>query len=282
MLLEHPAAGDFPLAVADGEIDVRFVFRRAVHILALLGDEEIHRRRGTLGEVCVHGDANAVVDARIENLLFPATALAGKALVVPLHHDRLEIAEEARLVHERILMVEIGDDRLGKLRDDAGGAFVRKPLPDVHVSAGARDAAGNRLAGTEVLGLERKPGIRGECGAALPELDRALEPVSANTGKPDFEFIAVRADGLYALHFRGLDRPGGDAFGDEVEGHPEDVGVLWCEEAGRRILRVALAPQGAAHDLLAEQLRAEGAHAEDVRDVEPFPKSETRRVSPLS
>ena len=53
--------------------------------------------------------------------------------------------------------------------------------------------------------------------------------------------------------------------GGEVEGNAEHVGVL-CVEPPLFVQLVGLAAQGAADDLLAQQLGAEGAHAENVGD----------------
>jgi hypothetical protein len=58
--------------------------------------------------------------------------------------------------------------------------------------------------------------------------------------------------------------------GSEVEGDAEDVGILRVEQP-LIIQLVGLPAQGAAHHLLAEELRAEGAHAKDVGDVVGVP-----------
>ena len=54
-------------------------------------------------------------------------------------------------------------------------------------------------------------------------------------------------------------------FGREVERHPQDVGVFDVEQA-LLIEVVGLAAQGAANHLLAQQLGAEGAHAQHMGD----------------
>ena len=94
------------------------------------------------------------------------------------------------------------------------------------------------------------------------------------------------------LHLDGFTRRlrrRNDRLGGEVERHAENVGIFDIEQSLVRavlIQLVRLPAQRAADDLLAEQLRSEGADAEDVRyGVRSQPSvsietEETQRIFP--
>jgi hypothetical protein len=82
--------------------------------------------------------------------------------------------------------------------------------------------------------------------------------------------VALGADGFHLHGFPWRSRRGDGRLGREVEGDAEDVGVFRIEEA-LLVEVVGLAAQGAADDLLAEELGAEGSNAEDVCDIVRIP-----------
>ena len=92
-----------------------------------------------------------------------------------------------------------------------------------------------------------------------------LDAVALDAREADLQCVAVGADGLDLDGLARRLRRGDDRLGGEVEGDAEDVGVLDVEEA-LLVQVVGLAAQGAADHLLAEELGAEGADAENVGD----------------
>ena len=92
-----------------------------------------------------------------------------------------------------------------------------------------------------------------------------LDAVALDAREADLERVALRAHGLDLDRLARRLRRRDDRLGGEVERNAEDVGVLDVEQA-LLVQVVGLAAQRAADDLLAEELRAEGADAEDVGD----------------
>ena len=92
-----------------------------------------------------------------------------------------------------------------------------------------------------------------------------LDAIALDAREADFQSIALGPHGLDLDRLAGRLRRRHDRLGGEVERNAEDVGVFDVEQAFF-VQVVGLAAQGAADDLLAEKLRAEGAHAEDVGD----------------
>jgi hypothetical protein len=101
-------------------------------------------------------------------------------------------------------------------------------------------------------------------------LARQLDAITVRARKANLQVIPIRTNSpdLYRLLRRRRRRDHG--FGCEVERHAEDVGVLGVEEPFL-VEVVGLAAERAADHLLAQQLRAEGADAEDVRHVVRVP-----------
>ena len=103
-------------------------------------------------------------------------------------------------------------------------------------------------------------------------LNSAFEPflgqfdaVALDAREADFERVALRPHGLDLNRLARRLRRSDDRLGGEVERNAEDVGIFDVEQPFF-VQVVGLAAQGAADDLLAQQLRAEGADAEDVGD----------------
>ena len=112
-------------------------------------------------------------------------------------------------------------------------------------------------------GREFQDGVVVEVGGQ-PFL-RQLDAIAFDAGKADFERVALRAHGLDLNGLARRLRRGDDRLGREVEGNAEHVGIFDIEQTFF-VQVVGLAAQGAADDLLAQELRAEGADAEDVGD----------------
>ena len=87
-----------------------------------------------------------------------------------------------------------------------------------------------------------------------------LDAVAGDAGESDGQMVALRADGADLDGFGWRLWFGDDGLGGEIEGNAEDIGVLDVEEAFR-IQFVRLASEGAADDLFAEELGAEGSYA---------------------
>ena len=94
---------------------------------------------------------------------------------------------------------------------------------------------------------------------------RQFDAVALDAREADFERVALGPHGLDLDRLARRLRRRDDRLGGEVEGNAEDVGVLDVEQAVL-VQVVGLAAQRAADDLLAQELRAEGADAEDVGD----------------
>ena len=92
-----------------------------------------------------------------------------------------------------------------------------------------------------------------------------LHAIALDAGKADFEAIALGPHGLDLDRLARRLRRRDDRLGGEVERNAEDVGVLDVEQV-LLVQVVGLAAQRAADDLLAQQLSAEGADAEDMGD----------------
>ena len=112
-------------------------------------------------------------------------------------------------------------------------------------------------------GRELQDGIVVEFGGE-PFL-RQFDAVAFDAREADFERVALGPHGLDLDRLARRLRRRDDRLGREVEGNAEDVGVFDVEEPFF-VQVVGLAAQGAADDLLAQKLRAEGANAENVGD----------------
>ena len=128
------------------------------------------------------------------------------------------------------------------LADDPGVARDRRA-----------DEVGGELQDRVVVEFGREPFLR------------QLDAVAFDPREADFEGIALRPHGLDLDGLARRLRRRDDRLGGEVEGNAEDVGIFDIEEPFL-VQVVGLAAEGAADDLLAQQLRAEGADAENVGD----------------
>ena len=94
--------------------------------------------------------------------------------------------------------------------------------------------------------------------------------VALDAGEADFQVIALGVHGFDLDGLAGRLWGRHHWFGGEVERHPQDVGVFDVEQA-LLIEVVGLSAQGAANHLLAQQLGAEGTHAQHMRDIACVP-----------
>ena len=92
-----------------------------------------------------------------------------------------------------------------------------------------------------------------------------FDAVALDAREPNLARIPIRGDRPDRYRLAWLRLFGHHRLGGEVERDAEHVGILDVEQI-LFIQIVGLAAQGAADDLLAQKLRAEGAHAEDVGD----------------
>jgi hypothetical protein len=97
-------------------------------------------------------------------------------------------------------------------------------------------------------------------------LVRQLDAVALDAREADLQRVALGPHGLHADSLARLLRRRDHRLGVEVERDAQHVGVLDVEQTVVRSARSGLAAQRAADDLLAQQLGAEGAHAEHVGD----------------
>ena len=125
-------------------------------------------------------------------------------------------------------------------------------MPALRVIDGA-DQVRRELQDRVVVELGGQPLLRQLDAVALDAREADLERVALGPHRLDLDRLARRL------------RRRDDRLGGEVERDAEDVGVLDVEQA-LLVQVVGLPAQRAADHLLAEELRAEGAHAEDVRD----------------
>ena len=125
-------------------------------------------------------------------------------------------------------------------------------MPELRVIDGP-DEIGRQLQDRVVVELGRQP------------LLRQLDAVALDAREADLERIALGAHGLDLDRLARRLRRRDDRLGGEVERDAEDVGVFDVEQAFL-VQVVGLPAQGAADDLLAQELGAEGADAEDVGD----------------
>ncbi len=268
----------FPIAIEDDPVDVTAAgiglpaigFRGAeadVHGGAggIVGIEDGHDGLAVhFGSGDGGGDAFAghIGEGLVEKLGGVRAASADETGIEPLFGDALQVAEEIEAGFLAGLAPMLFEQALGEVEEHGGGAGVGGVF-ETEIDAFADDAfiAGFRGA-DEVRGeVEDGIGVEGGGEAFLGELDA----VAGDAGEADFEVVAVGADGFDLDGFAGLLRRGDNGLGGEVEGDAENVGVFRGEEAVA-IKVVGLAAEGAADDLFAEKLSAEGAHAEDVGD----------------
>ena len=118
---------------------------------------------------------------------------------------------------------------------------------------GRADEVGRQFQNGVVVELGRQP-LLGQLDAiALDARETDLEGVALGPHRFDLDGLARRL------------RRRDDRLGGEVEGNAEDVGIFDVEQAFF-VQIVGLAAQRAADDLLAQELGAEGADAEDMGD----------------
>ena len=125
-----------------------------------------------------------------------------------------------------------------------------------------------RVRRTNEIGRQLQHGVGVERGRE--SLGRQLHAVALDARETNLQMVPVRPHRLHLHRLSRRLRRGDDRLGGEVERDAEDVGVLDVEQIVFVEL-VRLAPQRAADHLFAEQLRAERADAEDVRDVVGVP-----------
>ena len=113
------------------------------------------------------------------------------------------------------------------------------------------------------IGAEDQDRIVGEGG--VEAFLRKFNAVAFDTREADFQGVTFGTHGLDLNGFARKLRRGDDRFGSEIEGDTEHVGILDIEEAFF-VEVVGLAAQGAADDLFAKKLGAEGADAEHMGD----------------
>ena len=133
----------------------------------------------------------------------------------------------------------------------------------IHIHAFANDAGVASDGRADEVRGEFQNGIVVEAGreAFLGQFDA----VAFDARKADFERIALRTDGLDLNRLARWLRRSDDGLGREIEGNAEDIGIFDIEETFF-IEIVGLAAEGASDDLLAQELGAKGADAEDVSD----------------
>jgi len=136
-------------------------------------------------------------------------------------------------------------------------------VDEVEIDRLADDAGVARFGGTDQVRckFEHRVGVEMGREAVL----RQLGAIALHARKADFQGVAVRAHGLDLHGFARWLRRSHHGLGSEVEGNAEHVGVFDVEQAVL-IEVVGLAAQRATDDLFAQQLGAEGAHAEHVGD----------------
>ena len=147
-------------------------------------------------------------------------------------------------------------------KSERGRPHVAQVL-EAQVDAFADDAGVPRDRRADEVGGQLQHGVVVELGGQ-PFL-RQLDAIALDAREADFERVAL---GPHGLDLNGLARRlrrRDDRLGREVEGNAEDVGVFDVEQPFL-VQVVGLAAQRAADDLLAQELRAEGANAEDVGD----------------
>ena len=179
----------------------------------------------------------------------------------PAFGDAEQLREEPGLVVAVVVAEVFFQRELGQQEGD----FVRPAALEIveGVDAGFADDGRVLGLGGNVGGGEGQPGFVGERGGE--PLAGQVVAVAEQPGKGDLAgdaaFERPDAGGQRArLGVRGR-----AAARDEGERHAVDLGIFGLEMA-LVVGGITHAPQGAADHLLAEQLRAEGADAEDVGD----------------
>ena len=114
-----------------------------------------------------------------------------------------------------------------------------------------------------------RSGVRDE-GRVVAELGaeafvRQFDTITGRAREANLAGVAVRADGHDLNGLARRLRRGDHRLRRKVEGDAENVGILHVE-AAVVVQVIGLPAQGAANHLLAQQLGAEGANAENVRD----------------
>ena len=132
----------------------------------------------------------------------------------------------------------------------------------------ADDAFVACFAGTNHVGRQDEGGFLVEIGCE-PFFGQ-FDAIAFDAREDDFEGIPIGADGLDLHRFAWWLWRADDGLGGEVEGDAEHVGVFDVEQPFL-VEFVGLAAQRPADDLLAQELRAEGADAEHVGDSVGIP-----------
>ena len=210
------------------------------------------------------GDALAghVRQFLVHELRRVGAALADQAGIEPLLGDALQLPEQVELgIFARVAPLGV-DQALGQVEQQRGGPHVVQVF-QTEFDALADDAFVLRDGGADQIGRQLQDGIVIELGgeALLGQFDA----VAGDAREADFERVAVGADGLHLDGLAGRLRRSDHRLGREVERNPQHVGVFDVEQVVF-VEVVGLAAERPANDLLAEELRAEGAHAENVGD----------------
>jgi len=149
----------------------------------------------------------------------------------------------------------------GEVEQECSTSQVLQVLQaQIHVLADDAGVLGD--GGTDQIRGEIEHRIVREFG--LQTLLRQLHPITHHPWKTDFEGVPLRP---HRLDLDGLARWlrwRHDRLGGEIEGDAEYVRILDVEEPVL-VQLVGLAAQGAADDLLAQQLGTEGTHARPER-----------------
>ena len=133
-------------------------------------------------------------------------------------------------------------------------------VDQIQVNALADDALVLRNRWADEIRSQFQHGIVVElCGQPL---FGQFDPIAGDAGKADFQVVAFGAHRLDLDGFPGRLGRRHDRLGGEVEGNAQDIGVFHVEQV-LLVEVVGLAAQGAADDLFAEKLGAEGPHAQE-------------------
>lgn len=285
MAFGHAAELGLPVAVEDDPVEVAFrrwplgvpaVGFRGVETDVLggpggiVGIEQGFDGPG-VGE-CLGDAGGDLVAGQVRELLIHeqgriGVALADEAGVQPFLGDALELAEEMQLGFLAGVAPLGVKQALGEVEEQRGRAHVAEVF-QAHVRRFSDDSGILGDGRSDQLGTEDQGGVVVELRAEafLWEFDA----VAFHAGKADFQGVALRTDGFDLDRFARRLWRRDDGLGGEIEGNAENVGVFDVEEA-LLVEFVGLATQGAADDLLAQELGAEGADAEHVRDVVGIP-----------
>jgi hypothetical protein len=199
--------------------------------------------------------------------------LADQALGQPLAADGQQVGEQPGFDVLLIVPEMVFQQAFGKPESDLLGAFG--PQVVQAVDDGLADDGGVLDLGGDVGGGQLQLGLLGELGGQT--LAGQFVAVAVDAGEGDFAGDPVLQGADAGRDGAGLGIGGGSGGRDEREGDAVDFGVLDGERleggggsVGQReragLGMVAHAAQATSDDLFAQQLGAEGPHAQDVGD----------------